>query len=76
MKVKAIGSTSVSLVWEIDGCREERFSRFKIYVEHKSYLACEDKTVKDKLRVQNIYPAGVLRRRLLHRNGNFVPLAP
>ena len=22
------------------------------------------------------YPAGVLRRRLLHRNGNFVPLAP
>ena len=23
-----------------------------------------------------IYPAGVLRRRLLHRNGNFVPLAP
>ena len=55
MKVKAIGSASVSLVWEIDGCREERFSRFKIYVKHKSYLACEDKTVKDKLRVQNIY---------------------
>ena len=28
--------------------------------------------------VQNMQncPAGVLRRRLLHRNGNFVPLAP
>ena len=25
---------------------------------------------------ENHYPAGVLRRRLLHRNGNFVPPAP
>ena len=55
------------------------FTKYKTELEeclHSS--SCQG--VKDSLmtlgRVQISFPAGVLRRRLLHRNGNFVPLAP
>ena len=55
IKIKGISSTSVSLVWQVnDKCMEENFRYWEVIVDHRYYLACDDKTKRAALKVTTV----------------------